>query len=98
MLTISSRAIWALMLLLLATNVAYSEDVDQDRYVVCQRRAQQMSGYDGPVPNKYLPGGALSGAVKGAATGAAIGWIGGKKIDTKKAAKSRNRLVGSYLN
>lgn len=85
--SISSRGIWGLMLLLFATNVAYSDDADQDRYVVCQSRAQQMSGYDGPVPNKYLPGGALSGAVKGAATGAAIGWIGGKKVNTKKAAK-----------
>ncbi len=84
--SISRRTIWALMLLLFATNVAYS-DVGQDRYVVCQQRAQQMSGYNGPVPNKYLPGGALSGAIKGAATGAAIGWIGGQKVDTKKAAK-----------
>ncbi len=63
---------------------------------MCQQSAQRISGYYGPVPNKYLPGGALSGAVKGAAAGAAVGWIGGKKVDTKKAAK-RGAALGALV-
>ena len=89
-------ALCGLLIVVSVTGVAHSDDNNQDRYLVCQQRAQRISGYDGPVPNKYLPGGALSGAVKGATAGAAIGWIGGKKVDTKKAAK-RGAALGALM-
>ncbi len=89
-------ALCGLLIVVSVTELAHSDDTDQDRYLVCQQSAQRISGYYGPVPNKYLPGGALSGAVKGAAAGAAVGWIGGKKVDTKKAAK-RGAALGALV-
>jgi len=90
------NALCALLIVVFMTELAHSDDTDQDRYFVCQQSAQRISGYYGPVPNDYLPGGALSGAVKGAARGAAIGWIGGKKVNTKKAAK-RGAALGALV-
>ena len=68
----------------------------QDRYAECQRRAQQISGYYGPVPDSHLPGGALRGAARGAAGGAIIGGIAGKKVKTGKAA-ARGAAVGALV-
>lgn len=89
---------WCMILGLLIfgsmSGVAMGQGAAPDRYLVCQQRAQQLSGYHGPVPDKYLPGGALKGAMRGAAAGAAIGWIGGKKIKTGKAAK-RGAVFGA---
>ena len=74
--------------------VAYGQG--QDQYLDCQRKARQVSGYDGPVPDKHLPGGALSGAVKGGATGAIIGRIFGGKKGAKKGAK-RAAIAGGII-
>ena len=76
-----------LLFCMLGTTATVSEVYAQDRYQECQRRARQVSGYDGPVPDEHLPGGAISGAVKGAATGAVLGAIFGGKKGAKKGAK-----------
>ncbi len=70
---------------------------NQSRYEYCQQRAADFSGYRGPVPNRYLPGGALDGAAKGAASGAVGSLIfGGNKKERKKAAK-RGAIIGGIV-
>ena len=68
-----------------------------DRYGYCQRQAERISGYYGPVPNRYLPGGAGRGAVRGAASGAVIGAIaGGDRRQIRRAAR-RGAIAGAVV-
>lgn len=64
------------------------------RYEYCQDQAERISGYYGPVPNRYLPGGAARGAVRGAVAGAVIGGIGGNNAG--RAAR-RGAAVGALV-
>ncbi len=64
-----------------------------DRYSYCQERASAISGYRGPVPDHYLPGGALDGAARGAA-GAAIG---GLIFEKDKKKRKRNVRRGAAI-
>jgi outer membrane lipoprotein SlyB len=68
-----------------------------DRYDYCQRQAERISGYYGPVPSRYLPGGAGRGAVRGATTGAVVGAIaGGDRKDIRRAAR-RGAAAGALV-
>jgi len=65
----------------------------QDRYRYCQQRAAEFSGYNGRVPDRYLPGGALEGAAKGAATSG----IGGLIFEKNKKKRKRDVRRGAAL-
>lgn len=65
----------------------------QDRYSYCQQRASQLSGYYGPVPDRYLPGGALEGAARGAA----VSGIGGLIFEKNKKKRKRNVRRGAAI-
>jgi outer membrane lipoprotein SlyB len=65
-----------------------------NRYDYCRRQAERISGYYGPVPDRYLSGGAGRGAVRGAVAGAAIGGIAGN--DARKAAR-RGAVAGAVV-
>lgn len=67
---------------------------DESRYSYCRSQAERISGYYGPVPDRYLPGGAGRGAARGAVAGVAIGAIAGG--DTKKAAR-RGAITGAIV-
>ena len=54
----------------------------ESRFDHCHERARAFSRYDGPVPDRYRPGGTLEGAARGAARGAATSLITG---DTSKS-------------
>lgn len=66
----------------------------RDRFHYCRDQAERISGYYGPVPDRYLPGGAARGAVRGAVAGAAIGGIGGNNAG--RAAR-RGAAVGALV-
>jgi outer membrane lipoprotein SlyB len=68
-----------------------------DRYAYCQRQAERISGYYGPVPNRYLPGGVGRGAVRGAASGAVIGAIGGGDRKQIRRAARRGAVAGAVV-
>ncbi|PHR54568.1 MAG: hypothetical protein COA43_16350 [Robiginitomaculum sp.] len=74
-------------------SLAHAQSYGQPtRYDQCQQRAQQISGYYGDVPDRYLDGGALRGAAKRANTVGAIAWIaGGSKKEIRKARKRAAR-------
>jgi uncharacterized protein YcfJ len=79
------------VLLLIASHPAAAYD---SRYAYCRVQAERISGYYGPVPDRYKPGGAGRGAVRGAVAGAAIGAaLGG---DAKKAAR-RGAVAGAVV-
>ncbi len=83
----------ALGLLALPAEARY----DNTRYDYCRRQAERISGYYGPVPDRYLPGGAGRGAARGAAAGAAIGAIaGGDSKDIRRAAR-RGAVTGAVV-
>lgn len=87
---------WCLLLgglFLLATSTASARYYDGSRYDYCRAQAERISGYYGPVPNRYLPGGAGRGAVRGAVAGAAIGAIAG---DARKGAR-RGAIAGAVV-
>ncbi len=65
----------------------------QDRYRYCQQRASEFSGYNGRVPDRYLPGGALEGAAKGAA----VSGIGGLIFEKNKKKRKRNVRRGAAI-
>jgi hypothetical protein len=70
---------------------------ESGRYDYCRVQAERISGYYGPVPNRYMPGGAGRGAARGAATGAAIGAIaGGDSKDIRRAAR-RGAATGALV-
>jgi hypothetical protein len=70
---------------------------DEGRYAYCRDQAERISGYYGPVPDRYLRGGAGRGAVRGAATGAVIGAIaGGDRRDIRRAAR-RGAVTGAIV-
>mgnify|MGYP000327255683 CR=1 FL=1 len=65
----------------------------QDRYRYCQQRAAEFSGYNGRVPDRYLPGGALEGAARGAA----VSGIGGLIFEKNKKKRKRNVRRGAAI-
>lgn len=67
---------------------------DESRYTYCKVQAERISGYYGPVPDRYLDGGAGRGAARGAVAGVAIGAIAGG--DKKKAAR-RGAITGAIV-
>jgi len=79
---------------LLGASNASARYYDASRYDYCRAQAERISGYYGPVPNRYLPGGAGRGAVRGAVAGAAIGAIAGG--NAKKAAR-RGAIAGAVV-
>ncbi|MEH6758919.1 MAG: hypothetical protein V7676_15620 [Parasphingorhabdus sp.] len=64
-----------------------------DRYGYCQQRAAAISGYRGPVPDRYLPGGVLDGAARGAA----VSGIGGLIFEKDKKKRKRNVRRGAAI-
>jgi len=76
---------------------ARSDNSTQDHYRYCQQRAQNFSGYTGPVPSRHLPGGALEGAARGAATGAVGSWVFGKNKKQRKKAARRGAIIGGLV-
>lgn len=74
--------------------VVASPALAQDRYDYCQRRASDISGYHGPVPDRYLPGGMLEGAAKGAVSGAVGSLIFGGNKDERRRAAKRGAILG----
>ena len=69
---------WGLRLLggllaLAALTPASAYRYDESRYSYCRVQAERISGYYGPVPDRYLDGGAGRGAARGAVAGVAIG-------------------------
>lgn len=61
----------------------------RDRYDYCRERAERLSDYYGPVPDRQLRGGAGRGAVRGAVAGVALGaLIGGGSRDIRRAARA----------
>jgi hypothetical protein len=79
---------------LLATSSVSARYYDASRYDYCRNQAERISGYYGPVPNRYLPGGAVRGAARGAVAGAAIGAIAGG--NARKAAR-RGAIAGAVV-
>lgn len=79
-----------------ASSVAQS-DYDRDRFLYCKEYAQEVSGYYGKVPNRYLPGGALEGALKGAATTSGLAWLGGANKKERKKAAKRGAAIGALI-
>ncbi|PHR93618.1 MAG: hypothetical protein COA69_02975 [Robiginitomaculum sp.] len=79
--------------------VAQTQYGQPTRYDQCQQRAQQISGYYGDVPDRYLDGGALRSAAKRANTVGAIAWLaGGNKKEIRRARKKaakRGALEGA---
>lgn len=69
----------------------------QDRYSYCQQRAAEYSGYQGNVPDRHLPGGALEGAARGAASAAISGVIFDRSRKQKKRAVRRAAAVGALV-
>ena len=70
---------------------------DSSRYSYCRSQAERISGYYGPVPDRYHRGGAGRGAARGAVTGAAIGAIaGGDRRDIRRAAR-RGAVTGAVV-
>ena len=67
---------------------------DESRYNYCRTQAERISGYYGPVPDRYLPGGAGRGLARGAVAGVTIGAITGG--NTKKAAR-RGAITGAVV-
>jgi hypothetical protein len=65
----------------------------QDRYSYCQQRAADLSGYNGRVPDRYLPGGALEGAARGAA----VSGLGGLIFEKNKKKRKRNVRRGAAI-
>jgi uncharacterized protein YcfJ len=81
-------------ILLLAHSPAAAYD---SRYAYCRVQAERISGYYGPVPDRYKPGGAGRGAVRGAVAGAAIGAaVGGDSRDVRRAAR-RGAVAGAVV-
>jgi uncharacterized protein YcfJ len=64
------------------------------RYEYCRDQAERISGYYGPVPDRYMPGGAGRGAVRGAVAGAAIGGVTGNNAG--RAAR-RGAIAGAVV-
>lgn len=90
---------WACGLLLgcvsmLSMSAASARHYEASRYDYCRIQAERISGYYGPVPDRYLPGGAGRGAARGAVAGVAIGAIAGG--DKKKAAR-RGAITGAIV-
>lgn len=90
---------WGIRLLLgclalLTLSPASAYRYDESRYGYCREKAERLSGYYGPVPDRYLPGGAGRGAARGAVAGAAIGAIAGR--DARKAAR-RGAITGAVI-
>lgn len=90
---------WSIALLLgcvalLASVPASARYYDGDRYSYCRQQAERLSGYYGPVPDRYLPGGVGRGVARGAVAGAVIGGIAGG--DAKKAAR-RGAITGAVV-
>jgi hypothetical protein len=90
---------WSVLALACAIGLPMQQAVadyyDHSRYDYCRSQAERVSGYYGPVPERYLPGGAGRGAVRGATAGVAIGAIaGGDRKDLKRAAR-RGAVVGA---
>ncbi len=81
---------------LTASSIAQS-DYDRDRFRYCKDYAQDISGYYGKVPNRYLPGGALEGALKGAATTSGLAWLGGANKKERKKAAKRGAAIGALI-
>jgi uncharacterized protein YcfJ len=70
---------------------------DGARFRYCQDQADRLSGYYGPVPDRYYPGGAGRGAVRGAVAGAAIGAaVGDDSRDVRRAAR-RGAVAGALV-
>lgn len=83
-----------------STAFAQTQYGQPSRYDQCQQRAQQISGYYGHVPDRYLKGGALRGAAKRAEAVGAIAWLaGGSKKEIRKAKKraARNGAIGGAI-
>ena len=71
----------------LAVAAGSAEAYERDRYDYCRNQAERISGYYGPVPDRYHSGGAGRGAARGAVAGATIGAIaGGSRKDVRRAA------------
>ena len=90
---------WGLRLLggllaLAALTPASAYRYDESRYSYCRVQAERISGYYGPVPDRYLDGGAGRGAARGAVAGVAIGALAGG--DRKKAAR-RGAITGAIV-
>jgi outer membrane lipoprotein SlyB len=70
---------------------------DDSRYAYCRDQAERISGFYGPVPSRFMPGGAGRGAARGAMAGAAIGAIaGGDRRDIRRAAR-RGAVTGAIV-
>ncbi len=68
--------------------------LQQNQYVYCKLRAAEISGYNGSVPDKYLPGGALEGAAKGAARAQLGGLIFGRNKKQRRKDAKRDAIIG----
>ncbi len=81
----------------LISAAGFAQAYDRGRYDYCRHQAERISGYYGPVPDRYHRGGAVRGAARGAATGAAIGAIaGGDRKDIRRAAR-RGAVAGAVI-
>ncbi|KEO90488.1 hypothetical protein EH31_10395 [Erythrobacter longus] len=69
----------------------------ESRYDYCQERARAFSGYDGRVPDRYLPGGALDGAAKGSGLSALGALLSGKNKKERKKAERRGAIIGAIV-
>jgi len=67
------------------------------RYEYCHERARAFSGYEGRVPNRYLPGGALEGAAKGSGLSALGALLSGKSKKERKKAERRGAIIGAIV-
>ncbi len=73
------------------------ESYSQERYEYCRQRAVDLSGYRGPTPRRYRPGGLLEGAARGAATGAVGSLIFGGNSRERRRAARRGAIIGGII-
>lgn len=82
----------------LAGSFPAAAQAGEDPFLYCQQRAEKFSGYSGPVPDRYAPGGSLDGAARGAIDGALVSSaLGGNERQIRRAAR-RGAILGSIAD
>jgi len=69
----------------------------ESRYDYCRERARAFSGYEGRVPDRYLPGGALEGAARGSGAAGLGSLLSGDNRRERRRAERRGAIIGGII-
>lgn len=85
--------------LLAASASAQGQDQQylESRFDYCHERARAFSGYEGEVPNRYLPGGALEGAARGSGLAGLGSLLSGDNRRERRRAERRGAIIGGII-